>query len=515
LILQVNPRLHETFMNNPDLLEAAPARPRRHRRLLGCGAVLLVLFVACGGFYGFLMYSSDKETRDAIAELDQKEPDGWTLDAIEAHRKEVSDDENAALVVQALKGKLPRPWPTPRPAPPGDRVPGEPALPLPGGEAVYVDNDLSDLPPEVQLDAFLLQDLRAQLEKAEPARGEGRKLAGLNWGRFPIYYTKDSISTLIPSQDARTAANLLRYEAVLLAQEDKPDEALAATRGILVTARAVGDEPFLISQLIRIACTAIAVQTLERVLAQGEPSPAELKKMQELLEADVSEPLMLYAARGERATTHQFMQALKSGDAKLSQATGTLGSSNLLEDMAGSTLARGSHARFLRILTEFVEASRLPAEQQAEPMQALEARVKKASVEYDVLIALLMPAVIKVAEAYRRDQAYLRCALVAVAAERYRRDKGAWPATPAELVDKYLKSLPVDAYDGKPLRYRILPDGVIVYSVGPDKEDNGGARNRHNPLAKGADLGFRLWNVDRRRQPPAEVLPPPAEGPEP
>ncbi len=220
-------------------------------------------------------------------------------------------------------------------------------------------------------------------------------------------------------------------------------------------------------------------------------------------------------ARGERAGMHQFLLALKSGDAKLSQATGSPGGSNVLEDLAGSTLAYGSHARFLRLLTEFVDAARLPPEQQAEPMKALETKTKKAKVEYDLLIALMMPSVIKVADAYRRDQAYLRTALVAVAAERYRRDHGTWPATLADLVEKYLKALPNDPYDGQPLRYRALPDGVIVYSVGPDKEDNGGVRNRHNWLAKGSDLGFRLWNADRRRQPPAEVLPEPNEEPGP
>jgi hypothetical protein len=128
-----------------------------------------------------------------------------------------------------------------------------------------------------------------------------------------------------------------------------------------------------------------------------------------------------------------------------------------------------------------------------------------------VLIALLMPANQKVSEAYRRSQAGLRCARVAVAAERYRRDKGRWPKTLDELTHDYLKAVPTDPYDGKPLRYKHLADGVIVYSVGPDKEDNGGARNRNNAQAKGIDYGFRLWDVAARRQPPAEVLPMPQE----
>ena len=51
---------------------------------------------------------------------------------------------------------------------------------------------------------------------------------------------------------------------------------LAATRGILVSGRSVGDEPLTTSQYIRFACADVAVLTLERVLAQGEPPADEL-----------------------------------------------------------------------------------------------------------------------------------------------------------------------------------------------------------------------------------------------
>src|SRR5205807_6489893 len=127
----------------------------------------------------------------------------------------------------------------------------------------------------------------------------------------------------------------------------KADQASEATRGILVAGRSVGDEPLFISMLIRVACDAVAVQALERVLAQGEPSAAELKKMQELLEAEAAEPLLLTAARGERAEMHELMKALKSGDVKLTTIAGG-GGGPTVADMVGPTLTRGSHPRVLR-----------------------------------------------------------------------------------------------------------------------------------------------------------------------
>ena len=100
-------------------------------------------------------------------------------------------------------------------------------------------------------------------------------------------------------------------------------------------------------------------------------------------------------------------------------------------------------------------------------------------------------------------QARLRTASAALAAERYCQEKGSWPDTLDTLVPTYLKQVPADPYEGKPLRLRRTDDGIIVYSIGPDRADNGGTLDRENPVAPGTDLGFQLWNADRRGRPSA------------
>jgi hypothetical protein len=122
-----------------------------------------------------------------------------------------------------------------------------------------------------------------------------------------------------------------------------------------------------------------------------------------------------------------------------------------------------------------------------------------------------MPAMTKVAESYCRGVGDLRCAFVAVALERYRRDHGHWPKTLESLVPNYLSAVPTDPRDSKPLRYKRRADGVVVYSIGPDGTDDGGKLNRQNPWAKGVDQGFQLWDLKQRRQPPHEPLPAPRE----
>jgi hypothetical protein len=67
-------------------------------------------------------------------------------------------------------------------------------------------------------------------------------------------------------------------------------------------------------------------------------------------------------------------------------------------------------------------------------------------------------------------------ALVAqIAAERYKRDKGTYPESLAELQQAgYLKELPIDPWSDKPLVYRKTADGYILYSVGTNFTDDGG-----------------------------------------
>src|SRR5262249_11843362 len=145
-----------------------------------------------------------------------------------------------------------------------------------------------------------------------------------------------------------------------------------------------------------------------------------------------------------------------------------------------------SHAAFLRGVNRAIEFAQLPPELQG-PESGL---MPEPPGREAPLAQLFWPALPKMTEASRRSQAELHCAVVAVALERYRRDHGRWPESLARLAPHYLRSMPSDPYDGQPLRYRRLDDGVVVYSVGPDGEDDGGTIDREKPPTEpGTDIG--------------------------
>jgi hypothetical protein len=454
------------------------------------------------GLSVYLNVAGERELQAAIAETDRLDP-RWRLEDVEADRAVVPEAENSGAVAMAVKQVLPKNWPF-WDAPPTPQDP-----PDAGAKRAALAESFRDLEPQRQLNDEQATALRTELARAAAALAEARKLAGLTEGRYPINYSPDWIGTLIPhTQDARLIADLLANDALLRAQDRDPDGALASCRGALNAGRSIGDEPRLISQLVRIACRGIATRQAERVLAQGGPSEDALRQFQELLEKEEREPLLLIAVRGERAGMDRLMETIQSGKTKLSArdlvvlaGMGEQSAPSLSDDLTLWTPGsyKSQRAAMLRYMNRSVELAKLPPEQQYAPFQQLEATTK----DQPVLVRLLVPALSKVSEAARRSHAQLRCAIMAVAAERYRRAKGQWPGTLDVLKEAgYVREAPSDPYDGKPLRWLRLDDGVEVYSIGPDGEDNGGKMDRQNPVAPGTDVGFRLWDVAQRRQPP-------------
>jgi hypothetical protein len=273
---------------------------------------------------------------------------------------------------------------------------------------------------------------------------------------------------------------------------------------MLNAGRSVGDEPFLVSALVRVALRSIMLHRLERILAQGEVSEEELLKLQQALEREENEPILHRSARGERASLDRMMAALQSGRITYAQmrrmmAQGSSAKLYGLEDWAFWATAgppEVNRARFLELNNRFVEISQQPAE---EILPALNKLTEHVNTNEPRFVRGLFLPVEKVGGAYVRITAQTRAARVMLAAERFRLRHGRWPETLDELVPEFLDKVPIDPFDGKPLRWLRKSDGWTIYSVSKDGLDNeGNLSDRY--LLPGVDLGYRLYDVDQRRK---------------
>jgi hypothetical protein len=463
------------------------------KRLLVAGGVVVLLLVAAGFAQRYMQQARAQALLEqAMAELDESDP-GWRWNELEAARPSLPDDRNSARTLMSAYRLLPK-----------------------GALDYKVMQRFDEMPPPPELlDSERLALLQKELRAASAALAQARKLEGMPAGRHVLNLAPNPLATLLPDQqNTRAITSLLQYDALDLANKGKAREALLSGRAALNAARSLDDEPFLISQLVRIACVSVAMGSIERTLALGEPPFEDLERLQKLVEEEAAHPGLVVALRGERASMHLVMEGVAKGTINLRDLEGSrkpewsLGDHLMAWRFRG--VARRERAKMLEMFTRAVEIAKRPTHEQPAAEKDLDAEVRE--LPAGSVLRMLFPAVSKFSDAFRRKLAQTRSVAVLLAVERYRREKGAWPAKLSELAPKFISAVPLDPYDGKPLRYRRLPDGVVVYALGPDGRDNGGDVDWTRRTPPPADMGHRLWDVKSRRQPAKPPKPPPAEG---
>ena len=88
--------------------------------------------------------------------------------------------------------------------------------------------------------------------------------------------------------------------------------------------------------------------------------------------------------------------------------------------------------------------------------------------------------------------AWMELAAAALAVERYRLARGSLPETLGQLVPGYLAAVPIDPFDGLPLRFQRTDRGSAVYSVGEDRKDDGGKEEPRKKQGETYDLVFQI-----------------------
>jgi hypothetical protein len=437
----------------------------------------LVAGVALACFL-FVLYRADVRLHQAEAQLDRDDP-GWRLDDIEAARAQIPAAENSALVVVAARDLFP-----------SDTLP------------VEVTSPFDDLPANAPLGAEDYARLANELGEWEAALAEARKLTDRPRGRYRSVWTRPNIiNTGEPDQQrAREVAHLLRFAAIRRAEEGDIDGALSDCRAVVNSGRSIGDELRAVSALLRIGSVVRACVTAERVLAQGEPSPAGLTALQKLLEDEDAYPELWHGMRGERAWMHELITQAEVGGLSITgiSAGGSPDSNERYFGWLLRTNLKYEHSSLLALMTRYVDSTHLPARGQQAVAEAIQAEVRSGP-RTAWLTRSLLPDLGKFTAVCQRKHAHMRTLIAGLAAERYRRIHGAWPESLAELTPSELPAVPLDPYDDQPLRLQHLPDGIEIYSVGIDGIDDNGRLGVGAQLSQpGFDIGVRLWDPSER-----------------
>jgi hypothetical protein len=259
-------------------------------------------------------------------------------------------------------------------------------------------------------------------------------------------------------------------------------------------------------------CRALAARGVERVLAQCEPSASALDRIRQSFDEEITRPILLAVFRRERAWVADLVQAVDDGKVSGHQAALTMNAMRSWTGWAGMdqwihcmSVPRSEYVALLRHWTWVVERLK-------ESPDALQERMA----EWLELRRQLPEAAKFLADGdagfidqMRDDEALFRAALVAIAAEQFRRARGHWPEALDELVPDFLAAVPPDPFASHALRLNRCDNGIVIYSIGPNQVVDGGdvVPGAGFGKSRGRDIGIRLWDAAKRRQPPLPPAP--------
>jgi hypothetical protein len=331
------------------------------------------------------------------------------------------------------------------------------------------------LPPELR------EALQAVVAENFSALQMIHRGAALTKSRYVMSWS-NGYQTLVPHlPKTKGLAQLLRLQTIFHSEDGKPDLAVQSLQDLLGLSHSLASEPLILSQLVRNACLAIGCSGLEWLLTQHSLADELLKALLDGLHTAESETSLSSAFAGERCIGIDTFELPARGLLQIFQSTATPVQSNLFGFAFGLRNMTGLRDRdfllYLEIMQESLNASKAPFPEKLSLSNQIGSRVQQELRDHKFLVLsrMLLPTsrdlLVKEAEVCAR----LRAAQTALAIEQYRTKIGRLPETLEELKEA---TVPTDPFDGKPIRYKKLDRGYLVYSVGKDGRDEGGQEKR-------------------------------------
>ncbi len=366
-----------------------------------------------------------------------------------------------------------------------------------------------DVPPH-PVDPTLVAKWKAYLDDSSAVFDALETARKRTASRFPMNLKLGFGATFPAYNQLKGLEQFLAVAALTHAESNQPRETARDLRDMLLVARSLDTDPLLISQLVRVAMLQITVNATATSLPRAGADDADWKSLQTEFARAASVNGMFNGLVGEAAVSGAFFQNSSSAFAATVTGTPASGGTPAMSKLA-SLLYVGSGIRatdgrfFFDRISETLDAAQTPFPEGLRMAAEADARVQKEMARplrgLKLISGMLLPTLAKSVEKAAVNQAGLRAATAGCAVERHRLAHGnKLPASLDELVPAFLDAVPLDPFDGKPLRYRATNDTYVVYSVGADRVDDGGEPLRiagTNKTRATYDVGFRV--TDRRR----------------
>jgi hypothetical protein len=247
-------------------------------------------------------------------------------------------------------------------------------------------------------------------------------------------------------------------------------------------------EPGLLGYAMRIAVRAAALHGLERALSVTMFADQQLTQLDQMLAASAATLDLKEALITERCLAiEKFRDLQRSGSPSLRRLLHTGG---ILHWVPGIR-ARGLPDT-LDWMEKYVQAVDLPLRERTARFRELEKELDRLSLLHTVAQGWVpvFTGGDRLFELDPRIQVHFDLARTALAIERSRLPTDELPTSLEELVPRYLAQVPIDPFDGRPIRYQRRQTGYLLYSVGTDGQDNDGREQDEVSRGEPYDLCF-------------------------
>jgi hypothetical protein len=333
------------------------------------------------------------------------------------------------------------------------------------------------------------------LKPYEPALNELRAASQRPDCRYHVRYDEENPwAILLPHLAVvKRTCQLLRLKACAELAADHAEQALGDTGLMLHLIGSIQNEPFLISQLVRVACLNLAWQPIWEGLAGRRWSEVQLQSLQARLQqfdslADLKRVLEAERAWGnltiglvrDKRTPHFLSSLMSSGggvEPWLTEADRVL--TTCPREWFDEEQRNYNQLFDERLLAGFdPETRRVSPRVTIENAHFVEKTLKNKGTllkNHLVFARALLVAPSKIHLKLANAQGLTDLAAVACALERWRLANSSYPNALPVLTPRFLQKIPDDLVSGEPLHYQKLEDGqFLLYSVGWNEVDDGG-----------------------------------------
>jgi hypothetical protein len=347
--------------------------------------------------------------------------------------------------------------------------------------ALVARTNLFPVSPQPQTSA---QDVLLALSKYNPAVEELRQASQRPYAQFPVYSNPDRpFDTLLPHLAMlKRVTQLLQLRAIAELQDNQSQAALDDIKLMLRLIESLRGEPYLISQLVRLAMLEYDLQPIYEGLAEHQWSDVQLAKL------DVELAKLGYLAdyqhsmRGERACAIATIEIVRQ-----TRNLGILEGPNENLPVQNALLHLVPSGWFYLndlALAQMNQHVLLPLADVQDRIVSPEAERRANDAEIDLatksprvnfIARMIYPALAGSVRKFAFAQEAVDLARVAIALERYRLAHGEYPGSLDALAPQFMEKIPHDIITGQPLKYRREANGqFVLYSVGWNETDDGG-----------------------------------------